>query len=606
MRVLALLCLSGTLLVAQQQTPARDAARTQRRVGTGAIRGQVVAADTGLPIRQAHVTLSPMQDVVESRSFTPTIRPGVPPGIAGGVGTTTLITAVRQVLAQSAPPIGPRSALTDSQGAFEFKELPAGSYRLFASTGQFAAQYLSFAYGAKRTNDDPGETIELAEGQAFDSATIALPRGAVIAGRVTDDTGEPMASVQVHGVWFPPRARRGQRRGFAQTDDLGQFRMWRLEPGEYAIGAEAQTPTFVPPNSTENENEQDRDGFLTTYYPGTADEASAQRVRTRLGTETVGVEIRMVRGRLYRLSGMVVDSHGAPLAHADGQLVWGTTGYNFSTDDQGRFRMRNLPAGSYRVIVQQHPPKLGPNRLVEGDQGETASVPLTLAGGDLENLIVVTSPGITITGHVEFEPGPPPYPVRGMRVGAVAGDPEMPRFGPLGASVERDLSFKLVGLNGEYLIRSVGDLPPNHYLKAVLVGGNDISDTPREFTSQDRVTVLVSSRGATLEGTVTDAKGTPTSDAGVILFPEDKASWRANGIRVRDASLDAHGRYRISPMHPGRYFILAAPRDRLITPPGTDFAAVYDQLSKDATMVVVSEDEMRTVDLKVIESSGGR
>jgi hypothetical protein len=58
MRVLALLCLSGTLLVAQQQTPARDAARTQRRVGTGAIRGRVVTADTGAPIRRARVSLS--------------------------------------------------------------------------------------------------------------------------------------------------------------------------------------------------------------------------------------------------------------------------------------------------------------------------------------------------------------------------------------------------------------------------------------------------------------------------------------------------------------------------------------------------------------------
>jgi hypothetical protein len=43
----------------------------------------------------------------------------------------------------------------------------------------------------------------LTEGQTFDKATIALPRGAVIAGRVTDDNGEPMARVQVYTLFYP-------------------------------------------------------------------------------------------------------------------------------------------------------------------------------------------------------------------------------------------------------------------------------------------------------------------------------------------------------------------------------------------------------------------
>jgi hypothetical protein len=36
-----------------------------------------------------------------------------------------------------------------------------------------------------------------------------------------------------------------------------------------------------------------------------------------------------------------------------------------------------------------------------------ASVPISIAGADVDNLMVVTSLGVTITGRVTFEQGPP-------------------------------------------------------------------------------------------------------------------------------------------------------------------------------------------------------
>jgi hypothetical protein len=598
--------------------PPRDTVRRPERTGTGVIRGHIVAADTGNPIRRANVTLTSMPTgPIGPSTRTSTITGGVPAGTVGVVGgiTTTTTTAVMQGRGTapllSAAPIGSRSTTTDDQGAFEFKELPVGSYRVFASTGQYSVQYLNLAYGAKRSFNDPGVPIQLADGQTFDKATIALLRGAVIVGRVTDDAGEPMARVQVYGLWFPPGVPRAQRNsGGVQTDDLGQFRLFGLQGGEYTVVAEARMPTFVNPN-VPPDTEEDRSGFLTTYFPGTPDEGTAQHVRTRAGVETTGIEIRMSKGRLFRMSGIVMDSQGNPMARAMGQLVRRAAGPQgmfggFSTDEQGRFQMQNLAPGDYRLIVRQRPPNFGPNGP-EGEQGEMANVPVTLAGADLENLMIVTTSGVTVFGHVEFEQGPPPQPVGTMRVTAFPGEQEFGMFGPVPrATVKKDLTFKLAGLNGEYLIREGGGLPQDYFIKAVLVGGNDVSDTPREFKPQDHVTLLVSSRGATLEGTVTDAKGTPTSDAGIIVFPEDKASWRANSTRVRRSSPDAQGHYRISQMHPGRYFILATERGRLNTFPGLDYTAFYDDLSKEATTLIVNEDETRTVDLKVIESSGGR
>ena len=65
---------------------------------------------------------------------------------------------------------------------------------------------------------------------------IPLPRGGVITGRVTDETGEALARVQVYTLFFPPGSTRGQRMGSGgQTDDLGQFRLYGLAPGDYSV-----------------------------------------------------------------------------------------------------------------------------------------------------------------------------------------------------------------------------------------------------------------------------------------------------------------------------------------------------------------------------------
>src|SRR5439155_16485249 len=101
--------------------------------------------------------------------------------------------------------------------------------------------------------------------------------------------------------------------------------------------------------------------------------------------------------------------------------------FGFSTDEQGRFQMRNIPPGNYRLTVRQQ--QQGP-RNADGsmpEQGEFANLPLSI-GADLDNLLVTTSPGATITGVVIFENGPPQ--LQGsqasfqMRVSAMAGDPE--------------------------------------------------------------------------------------------------------------------------------------------------------------------------------------
>ncbi|HMC77696.1 MAG TPA: carboxypeptidase-like regulatory domain-containing protein [Vicinamibacterales bacterium] len=586
------------------QAPPRDPGqRPSEPVGTAAIRGRVVAADTGNPIRRASVTLIP--------SAVP--APASASSVSTVGGLTTINTQIMNGVPVSSVTGRARTATTDGQGAFEFTGLPAGGYRITASPGQFTAGYLTMAYGAQRPNGPgggPGGTlIQLTDGQSFEKASIALPRGGVITGRVTDENGDALARVQVYTVGYLAGSARGVRTGSGgSTDDLGQFRLWGLAPGEYTVVAEARGNTFVQPNAPP-QSEEDKIGFMTTYYPGTADEGSAGRVRARAGAETNGVEIRMVSGRLFQITGSVVDSQGRPAARANGNLwrrMAGTSGsmsVGFSTDEQGRFQMRNVAPGSYRVSMQprQAPPNPDGSR---GETGELVNMPLTVAS-DIADLLIITTPGATITGQISFEQGPPQVMPQGLRVNVTPGSPDemigIP--GPQPAVVTPDLTFTVKGLLGEFLLRASA---PNQSLKAVMLGGTDISDTPHEFKGGEKVTMVLTSRASTLEGNVTDAKGQPSTDALLIVFSEDKGSWRTNSLRTRRGGVDPTGHYKITGLLPGRYFVAAGTRERFAFPGAGADAAFFEQLSKEATSLVIGEDDQRQVDLRVLAAPGGQ
>ena len=591
--------------------PVRDPTRrpTAEPTGTASIRGRVVTSDTGTPVRRATLNLS--------MALPPG---GVPAGAATGATQTQTMTVngVSTQMTVQTQTIRARSTTTDAQGMFEFKDLPAGVYRLSASPGQYSAQYLGTSYGAKRPNStgsfELGQPIQLSDGQTF-TAAIALARGTVITGHVTDENGDPLARVQVYTLFFPAGSLRGQRNGqTVQTDDPGSFRVYGLAPGEHAVVAEARPNTFVQPNAPP-ETEDERVGWLTTYYPNTPDEASAQHVRTRSIGETSGIEIRMSTGRMVHISGMVVDSQGRQDSRFNGQLVprppsgMVTNTLGVSIDQTGHFQMRNVPPGDYRLIVRQNvvrPPAADPR--TPPDLGEFAVVPLSLSS-DADDMLITTSPGVTVTGQVVYD-GAPPTPVDGQSQTAprvYAQFPDSQNIGgipmPRSVVVSPDLTFTMKGFMGEFLLRASA---ADQYLKTVQVGGEDITDTPHEFKQGDRVTIVMTTRASTIEGSVTDDQGKPFNTASLLMFSDDKRFWRMNSVRTRRSGVDITGHFKLPGLLAGRYYLIALPPERLN---GLNFGsvdpAVFEQFAKEATAVTVGEDEQRQVDLKLSMGSGG-
>jgi hypothetical protein len=182
----------------------------------GFIQGSVVAADTGLPIRDGLVVLTP----------------------AGGPHTMRVSIGCA---IQGCLPSGPSTEI-DDDGRFTFSGVPPGHYRIVAIPGPAARQYLQSRYPDGETDGAP--FLSIGDQGILGDILIRLPRAAVIAGRVLGDGSSPLADVMVSAS--PVLPGRGQGRVTvlgSRTDDTGAFRIFGLTPGEYLVRAGAMGHT---------------------------------------------------------------------------------------------------------------------------------------------------------------------------------------------------------------------------------------------------------------------------------------------------------------------------------------------------------------------------
>ena len=239
-------------------------------------------------------------------------------------------------------------ANTGSDGAFRFEGLPPGRYRITAQK----AGYASLGPGSP----PPPLVVLQADGPGA-SQVIALQRGGVIAGRVLSPAGEPMAEARVMPMRRPPGGAAGGRLMMsgppATTNDLGEFRLHSLAPGDYYLQA---SPRF--------EGTTARSGpsaviIAPTFYPGTTDTATAQSVSVGGGATLTGIEIRVLQVPAFSIKGIVVDEAGTPVANAAVMLssdpsvgmpmVSGPSRTRTAAD--GTFTIESVASGTYRLTA---------------------------------------------------------------------------------------------------------------------------------------------------------------------------------------------------------------------------------------------------------------
>src|SRR5687767_8860965 len=249
------LLLVGTAVTAQ--VPARDQPPTPR-AGKGVIRGRVVRADTGEPLRRVQVRVDEWS--------------------TGDLNE-------------------PASTMTDAEGRYELTQLPAGRYQLKARRGGF----VEVAYGQRRPFER-GRPLELRDGAVLQNIDFALPPGAVVTGRVVDEIGEAVAHVSVSLARrrYVDGARRLVAESGSSTDDRGEFRIFGVPPGDYVIVARFEDAPDL--------GSRDRVRYVPTYYPGTPSASEAQHVTVGLGQEVPGMTIALARAATATVRGVVRSS----------------------------------------------------------------------------------------------------------------------------------------------------------------------------------------------------------------------------------------------------------------------------------------------------------
>jgi protocatechuate 3,4-dioxygenase beta subunit len=553
----------------------------QFKSGTGRIRGRIVSGETGSPVRRAQVRLS-------------------------------------------GPEIGAKVALTDSDGRFEFRELPAGRFSMTASKTGF----VNMQYGQMRPFEQ-GKTIELADGQTLERADVAMPRGSVISGRIIDEFGDPVPDATVtamRSTWSNGRRRLQPAGRTAQTNDLGQFRLFGLPPGEYYVSGSAQGGQMMQVEMALSSamgagggsGSSPTSGYAPTYYPGTTNGADAQRITLNAGQENQNTDFALVPVRLAKVSGVVMNSEGRPAegtminavprnADASGPLF--SMGSSARTDKNGNFTISNVPPGDY--ILQTRAVQVmsaGEGRTMvftmRNDGGssdaEAASIPLSVSGEDVNNVVVVTSKGGTATGSVIFEGGANPETTNPMRVLASPFDAEGPALMAGGSTaVKADGTFELKGLAGGRIIR-IANVPTGWTLKTVKLNGQDITDTGAEFKAGETVSgldIVLTNKLTQVTGTVKGSGGGEVKDYTVVVFAEDAERWTVPQTRyVAGARPDQQGKFQFRNLPPGSYYAIALEYVEQGSWGDPDMLARWKEK---ATSFSLDEGQTKTLDLKI-------
>jgi protocatechuate 3,4-dioxygenase beta subunit len=580
--LLAVLLLTITSGIAQQRTPrpARDAAQAQPQQGTAVIAGRVVTADTGRPVKRARVIVN-----------------------AGG----------RQS----------RAATTDEQGRFRITDLMAGSYTITASRTGF----VDAVYGQRRPLQ-PGTPVPLADGQEIATIDLRLVRGGVIAGRVLDEDGEPLARalVTVQRYQYVRGERQLSPAGGGQSDDRGQYRVFGLPPGDYYVSADAGVLTrgfqqFAAAIGGSPDGRGGRGGFFgappvndpepvgyaPTYYPGVVSAAEAAKITVGPGQEVSGMDFQVQLVPTATISGVVVGAEeGVPvlLVPQDGRGMLRGQILRGSARADGAFSIANVPPGRYVAIARSG----GGIFASGGDTLRVGTQNINVAGQNIAGVTLVLQPSVSLSGNITVESSGTPAPTDYSTFHIDVPDLEPLPFagGPGGRGGGRNASGARAATNGSFTVLNL--LPGKHSvrvtgngawtLKSVAIAGRDVTDEPIELRSGhdiDNVTIVMTDRATEITGTVRDSSGAGVAAMAVIAFSSDQQQWLPQSRSIQAVRTGQNGTYRLRGLPPGDYRIIAT--DDVEQGEWFD-PAFLERVQSSSEKISLTEGEKKTRDLK--------
>lgn len=454
---------------------------------------------------------------------------------------------------------GHHSATTGADGTFSVEDLTPGRYMV-------TLERAGFVQAAKNLSQT---TFTLQPGQSLTGLLFRMQAAGVISGKIVDVDGDPMAGVTVNAA-MPSPGGLGILRlnsGTGTTNDLGEYRIADLRPGKYLISA---TPQQRAPAAQGKAKE--RMIYAPTYFPGTLDKSQAVEVEVHAG-EVASANFSAHITRAYRVTGTVI---GVPTGAMVRVFLASKNGDAGMDDMQeltegNRFEYPNVAPGTYAAMMI-----VIKGMLSGGGQPEVQMVrlspPIQVDRTDVEGVQLQAEPGGQVHGRfrldtegkfdwmqlnvsllpVEENLSETVFGMGGLRAAAMYSGMNSH------AAVSSEGTFEMKNVPGgtyQLLIGAHSDNLRDYYTKSVIVGGRNVADSGFAVNGDLYLDVVVSAKGATIEGNVVNSKGKPVAYATVAVVPSSEQ--RARPDSYQQASADEHGHFLARGLAPGSYLVMA-------------------------------------------------
>ncbi len=305
--------------------------------------------------------------------------------------------AVIELIAESQSEGGNYTAITGADGSFRIENIVPGRYRMFVERAGF--QEID-----KHHRHTEGRVLTLIAGQELKDLIIRLQAAAVVAGRVTDEDGDPMPEAQVAVLRqsFVAGRSHWEQAGAERTNDLGEYRIAGLAAGNYFVSvtpppdfrslieATRNAPVATPHAASDKPAPV---SYQTTYYPGTRDRAQAAPIQLH-GGDDFPVNFSLTPSPSLIIRGSVVNlpagsTAAIMLQSKDFSLI--LNGAEMHKD--GSFEIRDVSPGAYTIVATV----------------DNVAVPLMarqalqVTSTNVEGLRLAPQPGGAIRGRLRME-----------------------------------------------------------------------------------------------------------------------------------------------------------------------------------------------------------
>jgi hypothetical protein len=487
---------------------------------------------------------------------------------------------------------GSSSVFTDAGGAFTFRNLAPGRYTISVSRDGFIPQE-----DRRRGLTSTGLSITIAAGQTVKDIVVPMIPAPVIAGKVIDPYGQPLAAALVRAYTrrYTPYGTQLKIVRNGMTSDMGEFRLSGLNFGEYFVSAgygERERAAAIGKTQLSANVSKADDGYATAFYDGAEDISRAQAVHLTPGFDSGTLNIYLrdsarfdIRGQVLPLTSstkIVLAPKGSDLTEAD---------YFTQPNTNGPFEIRGVSPGSYLLLAT----------AADGALSSDVTA-VNVTENDIDGVRLALEQTVTISGGLFWEgiPRENRASLSDLRIKLVRSSIEFDQI--IDAPVGSDGAFTLdhVAPSVEYDI-AFERLPPGTFVKSISSGGRNILSGKSRLLPRQPLQIVLAVATDGLDVSVTKGAD-PAAGIEVVLIPDPSLRRRADRY-ITGFSGEA-GNLRLSAVPPGRYTAYAFEQIE----PGAYYALAHNPAADNrfrdrALAVTVGDGGTKAIQLTVIPAA---